>query len=295
MQVERRAFPLEEQFLNRVTIAAPEFFVPIKMSVTDNAEINRHVSHLIDAYDMLPGRPELAFDATWKAFEASLELIPRPNGSKPSGTKGNLYRFADSGCARLMEVVLSYFLPSQACVFLYDRLMDDFGMFGNLRYPKHSPRARLVNEATTALNSEVTDLVKVLEARYGRLGTPSTDRKGAMFLRKCLHGDEMEIGEPRKLKLTTRARMHLTTSGLLYTLRNERIHGQSFSPFISSAATIKTYTPTHYAFIVAYASLHSTWLRLFPSDLSFSAVDLEENVQQNLARAVKIYGRHWSD
>jgi hypothetical protein len=289
---KREPFPVEQQFLARVG-SVPEFFVPLNLMFTNDVLFNKQVSYLIDAYDFLPRRPDVAFDATWKAFETSLNLRVTNSGSMGGNTTENLRAYVTNWLEpKITEAVLSLKMPSQSCEFLYKRLMSDFGIHDSRKVSTHSPRKRIFGKSDSA-SMEVADLVRVLESKYGQLGNLSNDRKGAQFLRKCLSGDALEIGHKANLQLTHYGRTHLLLSCFLYTVRNERIHGESFSPFISSAAKIKTYTHTHYAFIVAYAFLHSNWLKIFPDKVAFSACHLDDNVRENLSRAFDIYGQHW--
>jgi hypothetical protein len=140
-------------------------------------------------------------------------------------------------------------------------------------------------------DQDLSALLGVLKSRrnkYQDIGI----RQEAMFLRKVLLGEEV-TGDHPPLKLTDVSRAHLLISGLLYTARNERFHGQSFSPFVSSQASISTYVHPYFLFVATYALLMNLWTANEDHRESLSAVVVKQNTESNLELGRQIFGRHW--
>lgn len=114
----------------------------------------------------------------------------------------------------------------------------------------------------------------------------------AKFLRKVLVGDTV-TGDHPPLQLSEVARTHLLVSGLLYTARNERFHGQSFSPFMSSYATISTYVHPFFLFLATYALLMNIWTVNEDHRDSLSPDTVKRNTESNLKLGRQMFGRHW--
>jgi hypothetical protein len=70
--VKRKPLPIEEQFLARVREHGGDFFIPLELKYSNNLEFNRQVAYIVDAYDALPSRVDIAFDSTWKALDSAI-------------------------------------------------------------------------------------------------------------------------------------------------------------------------------------------------------------------------------
>ena len=286
---ERRRLPIEEQFAERVARTQSRFFVPLPMNYSDDLWYNTQVSFLMEAFDALPRRPDIAFDSVWKVLEKSSGawLPARANGRvNITEALGNLSA-EPLLSGPIAETVLGN-VPSQTCAFLFKRLVT--------REPAASSdkaRQRLLQGygAGDPLPAELKGFLTLVEGKYAD-PAPETARRGAMLLRRALSGESLDIAGTL-VTLSFPARLRILLCGLLYTARNERFHGESFSPFYSSAATIKTYTHPHYLFLAAYALMHLTWVHSGRSHaLALDAI--EENTVTNFLEARKVYAHHWT-
>ncbi|GAA3014197.1 hypothetical protein [Streptomyces fulvorobeus] len=286
---ERRRLLVEEQFAERVARANSRFFIPLPLTYSDDIWYNTQVSFLLEAFDALPRRPDIAFDSVWKVLERSASMwLPSHLGRRRNITDTLGQLSADSRLSCSVTEILLADIPSQTCGYLFKRLIT--------REPVESSgraRMRLAKSygVGDVLPSEIEAFLALVEKRYA---APDTDtaRRGAMLLRRALNGETLDVAETQ-ISLSLHARMRILLCGLLYTVRNERYHGESFSPFYSSAASIKTYTHPHYLFLAAYALVHLVWAHTNNSYApSLDAV--EENTVTNLREARALYARHWS-
>ncbi|WP_431781580.1 hypothetical protein [Streptomyces chumphonensis] len=286
---ERRRLLIEEQFAQRVTRTGSRFFVPLPLPHSDDLWYHTQVSFLLEALDALPRRPDIAFDSAWKVLEkTAVTRLPTRRGGRPNVTDALKLLSADRRLSGAVTEALLADVPSQTCGYLFKRLV--------LREPAESSaqaRKRLSTGygAGDGLPAEIDAFLALVEKRYA---APDTDtaRRGAMLLRRALSGERLDVGGT-PVALSPQARLRILLCGLLYTARNERYHGESFSPFYSSAASIKTYTHPHYLFLAAYALVHLVWAHdQHPYGPSVDAV--EENTVLNLREARALYTHHWT-
>lgn len=286
---ERQRLLIEDQFAERVARAGSRFFVPLPLTYSDDLWYNTQVSFLLEALDALPRRPDIAFDSVWKVLEKSAHAwLPARPGRGPNITDALGRLSADPRLSHSVTEALLGNIPSQTCGYLYKRLIT--------REPAESSgRAlqRLSNNygAGDPLPAEIAAFLALVEKKYA---APDSDtaRRGAALLRRALAGETLDIAGTQ-VTLSLPARLRILLSGLLYTSRNERYHGESFSPFYSSAASIKTYTHPHYLFLASYALVHFLWAHSgHPYAPTLDAV--EENTATNLREARTLYARHWT-
>ncbi|MET9196519.1 hypothetical protein ABZX60_24885 [Streptomyces olivaceus] len=286
---ERRRLLIEEQFTERVARANSRLFVPLPLTYSDDRWYNTQVSFLLEAFDALPQRPDIAFDSVWKVLEKTAGAWWPPRPERRVNITDALGRLsADPRLSGSVTDALLSDVPSQTCGYLFKRLIAREPAEGSRR-----ARTRLSNGygAGDILPAEIKAFLDLVEKKYA---APDTDtaRRGAALLRRALTGEILDI-EGTRTGLSLPARLRILLCGLLYTARNERYHGESFSPFYSSTASIKTYTHPHYLFLTSYALVHLLWAHSGrPYAPSLEAV--EENTIINLREARTLYGRHWT-
>jgi hypothetical protein len=286
---ERRHLLIEEQFAERVAQADSRFFIPLPLTYSDDVWYNTQVSFLLESFDALPRRPDIAFDSVWKVLERSANAwLPSYPGGRRNITDTLGHLSADSRLSNPVTEALLGDIPSQTCGYLFKRLIA--------REPAESSRrarTRLLKSygAADVLPAEIEKFLALVEERYAAPDTGMA-RRGAMLLRRALKGETLDIAGT-KVSLSLHARLRILLCGLLYTVRNERYHGESFSPFYSSTASIKTYTQPHYLFLAAYALVHLIWAHS-SSSYAPSLDAVEENTLINLREARALYARHWT-
>lgn len=272
----RGRLPVEQAFVERVEQAASPFFRPVPVNDLDSVEFHRALSYLLDAFDSLPWRVDVAFDSTWKAFELATTRL----------TTGNVTDRLRSAATGLDPDVLERLcasLPVQSCEYLFKRLVTD-------AVSGHEDQ-RLGNRVRGLNDQAILSLISHLNSAYAD-GSSTSRRKGALLIRRALRGEVLRLGPVADFQLGIESRARVLISLFLYTSRNERFHGASFSPFVSSAASLSTYTHPFFAFLASYYLLLCTWSRtlegVFPESegllVSFDA---------NLKLAIGVFGRHW--
>lgn len=133
-------------------------------------------------------------------------------------------------------------------------------------------------------------LLKAIASQYSDLATLADQRNAGRLIRLVMRGEQVNV-DGEQFRLDLRQRTRLLLAGLLYTLRNDRVHGSMPSPFTSSAATLKTYTLPHYAFAVTYFLFLVTAVER--GHVQISAQTLTRNLQANLSIAQSVMDRHW--
>jgi len=235
------------------------------------------MSYLIDAFDAFPRRVDQSFDSTWKAFESTLDEVDNSTWFINPRVK----MVVDQKCVPKETVdYLCANVPVQTCEYLFKRLVFD---------QKDDEARRRV--------SKKEDLLKLLGYIENKYDPTNEDdrRRGAILLRRVLRREEnLTVASDTNFELEERSLSLLLISGILYTTRNDRIHGNSFSPFVSSVASLKTYTHPYFAFISTYYVLLSMWLHQNPNVINGDRETVKTSMHRNITVAKKMFGRHWS-
>ena len=274
----RSQLPIETAFADRVREKSDIFFRPMAVTDQSSVEYHRQLSYLIDAFDALPGRVDIAFDSTWKALELASKKLSA--GNITDRLKALSERL-DSGIVDL----ISEKYHAQSCEYLYQRFVVDA--------LRDSADPRLERRLDGLGEPLVAQLVDHLKLTYVD-GTGERRRKGAMLLRRALMGDVLRVGDVEGFALTTVSRAKILLSLFLYTARNDRFHGESFSPFVSSKATLRTYTHPYFAFLASYYALVGTWKIVHPGVVEGGAAEVEESLRENIEECQRLFGHHWS-
>ena len=271
---ERALLPIELSFQERISTIDKPPFIPVDLRDNGAEPFNRQVSYLIDAFDAFPRRVDQSFDSTWKAFESTLDEVDNstwhinPRIKKVVDRKCVPKETVDSLCANV---------PVQTCEYLFKRLVFD-----------QKVRDRVFKRE---------DLLKLLGYIENKYDPTNEDdrRKGAILLRRVLRREEnLTVASDTNFELEERSLSLLLISGILYTTRNDRIHGNSFSPFVSSVASLKTYTHPYFAFISTYYVLLSMWLHQNPNVINGDKETVKTSMHRNITVAKSMFRRHWS-
>lgn len=274
---QRARFPIEKAFDDRVENRGGQFFKPVAVKDLDDVVFHREISYLIDAFDALPKRVDQAFDSAWKAFELETAQF---EGSR-------IIDRLESASLRLDKDVVAAIcaaVPAQTCEYAYKRLVVDF-----IEEKAEEGLKRRVNGRST---SQLEQLLDYLKQTYGVNSSKGARREGAMLLRRALRGETLTLGD-EGFRLDGESLSRFLVLLLLYTARNERFHGSSFSPFVSSNATIRTYSHPHFLFLASYYLLLTTWMVTRPDATEISRATLIESLDDNTQAALHLFGSHW--
>ncbi|MBK3519718.1 hypothetical protein [Carboxylicivirga marina] len=271
-------FSGQEAFINLLNEKdIQNILCPIQLPLINDFQFQRLLSFKIDIYEQLPQRPDIAFDLAWRTFEAYATYFSKKgNWNTTKSWKilnkvsedilENQYNQSDDLNDAFEELVKS--IPLQAAEFLIKRL------FEHEPASIKSQQTQIIDRVKDSMGNE---LFNAIQNKYGEL-TPADQRKAGMLLQIILSGKEIDLNGV-KFRLDRISIAKLVINGILYTYRNERFHGDSFSPFKSSKTQIKTYAHSYYLLISTYFFISQLIYKHFPElfDLDLIANQLREN------------------
>ncbi|WEV42487.1 hypothetical protein OZX57_03345 [Bifidobacterium sp. ESL0682] len=193
----RESFYVEEEFKQRLRENdCDTFFKPVQLNDSEDMHYNLEVSYLIDAFDELPHRVDLAFDSAWKALESALSF----NYSSGNTTE-NLNQFVNEDFLESNDIcdLLCKNIPIQSCEYLYNRLIEDScredaekekaekeEVKTGKNKSKMTDADRLFNRLKLKENLGIGELIRVLKGRYKNgNGQRCEVHNGPRFIKKC--------------------------------------------------------------------------------------------------------------
>ena len=260
--------PLQEALIAKMKAAGvDQVFSPLRLDESsacdilfEDANLNRLLSTLLDLYDELPLRPDLAFDIAWRALEIAIvfyfknfDRATYDDNSKT--TEERIKRITDSVFEPQMESC-----PSLKQIFM--RLVNERVSDSVLRYIV----ARMFFSGELQVKTQVRQVsTRCREILGGGLYdsyrkqyvkdeklTDSDHWNAARLLVRILRGEKNRISEHDYDALSLQKRVTFVISGILYSSRCERFHGDFFSPLKSDRSTLKTYYGQYWLLIVSY-------------------------------------------
>lgn len=277
-------FPVELQFKkvlddNNVQHA----FIPAKLSHSSNQEFHCLLGHFLEGLDQLPYRPDVAFDAIWKALDAEFFRVKyevsAPQHESRFESFLNKVTSDQNTCKAFFP--LADVIPMQTCEFAAKRILKS-----NAAPDQHS-EAFLKRVKGCFGDSLYSSFLSKYEPAWAASPEEAQRRSGA-FLRKLLLGNELDING-NKFSLTQEKIASFLISIVMPQFRNERFHGTTFPPFRSSAAKLKTYAHGYFILQVAYALLLEVFLYRNFGVISQSTAG--EAIEENKNLFVKLFDR----
>ncbi|KQW82041.1 hypothetical protein [Ensifer sp. Root127] len=233
-------------------------FEPIMISENVDPHYQRCVGHLLDALDVMPNRPDVAFDNLFRIIDFGGQQIIGPK----KGVTGAVQKLP----AKLMQIggpdwedtidALISAMPLRLLEYLAKRILEPTAAssglpnrarhsFGDTFYDAFM--AKYAFDATgTRLSPVPTENVKnaaKLLKLYlsGKVGTRARSASNA----------GLDLTKPKNVP-DLRRRTEVILSLLLYTVRNERAHGATISPFRTSKATVQRYESFYFIMLAGY-------------------------------------------
>lgn len=114
------------------------------------------MSYLIDTFDMLPSRPDIAFDSAWRAFE--LETKVHYSGANAARITDRLAHYASLIDPDLIGT-LAAGIPTQACEHLFKVLITNM-----VRHHISRTNSRITTLCKN--NSNASIFIDYLRSRY---------------------------------------------------------------------------------------------------------------------------------
>lgn len=261
---------------------------PIQIPYIDDFQFQRLLSFKIDIYEQLPNRPDIAFDLAWRTFEAYSAYFSHIGNWNTTKTWKILNKTSEdilinqlNRSSDLLQAIKKLFdsVPLQATEFLVRRLFE--ATSGSLK----SQQTQIIERVTDSLGSDLFESIKL---KYGVLN-PESQRKAGMLLQLIISGKRVDING-KNYQLNTLQILKMLINGLLYTYRNERFHGDAFSPFKSSKTQIKTYAHSYFCLIATYFFISQLIFQHFESQ--FDIDKIANSLNENTIRFNLIFESH---
>lgn len=248
-------FPVEEAFLERLqSKGLQQALLSCDLSYSGEYQFQFYLGYLIDALDMLPKRPDLAFDHVWKALDSEFFLVQQEIGNQNSSRfDGFVDRILNDG--KSSAVFLNYLplIPYQTCEYAAKRVIE-----ASCENDNHAKT--LFSRANNSLG---TSFVEKFITKYppGSNGKPipADQRKAGRLLKLIFSGNEVEIAGD-KFSFSNEELTKFLIKVILANSRNERFHGGVFPPFRSSSAKMATYAHAYYLLHISYGLLLDVFL-----------------------------------
>lgn len=265
----------EVQYMERIA-SLGAVMKPFRMSDLEGEQRYRvEVAQLVQAFDYFPEFPADSFESTWRA----LEIEMKPMFSPSTGKKGQPVHLNVTQCLWELAKGIPEALvksawaaaPERAFEFLYNRLVagDSHNPEALSDAPHKNGQARgSTRETISDASWNALDLA--LSKKYPR--GSGNDRDAARFLRLVMIQDEVDFtydaDEDRAttsvgkstVSLSPREKAFFLLRGILYSFRNDRMHGSSMPATLSSHASLTSYAFPLFCFQVCYSILVQMWI-----------------------------------
>ena len=173
-------------------------------------------------------------------------------------------------------------IPVKACQYLYIRLTEKNG--NNKVYQRVTTD---ISGGSSSESIKRKSMVDAIEQKYGidDKRYSNTIRKASLLYRYILKNDSVLIGV-ENYTISIKDRLHFLVSGLLYTLRNDIMHGSSMSITKSSKTTLGNYAVNYFGFLIIYYLLLILVIIEFSSDYP---TDIYEKLADNIEININLY------
>jgi hypothetical protein len=248
-------FPAEKKFLKLLkSKGLAQALVASDLKFSDTYQFQFYLGYLIDALDMLPKRPDLAFDHVWKALDSEFFIVQRELGnqncSRFDGFVDKIFNDQKAAASILEYIEL---IPFQTCEYAAKRVIE-----ASLEKDKYAKT--LFSRAKNSLGEDfIQEFVKKYPPTSNDKPSPADQRKAGRLLKIVFSSSEIELNE-KKYTLTKEELAKFLVKVVLANSRNERFHGGVFPPFRSSSAKMSTYAHAYYLLHISYALLLDVFL-----------------------------------
>lgn len=234
-------------------------------ALASDKQLAKIFSSFLDVYDSLPYHPDLAFDAAWRSLEYSIRVYAdRAWRYKEDKPLHDIFPKISS------EVVESLINKEADLKDAFEYLVSNTSISAarytivRLFYAKQlseAPQIKFVRERVEKVLPK--DMLEAIEKVYmdgeGRMNARNV-KDVARRLIRLLNGQDIQIGDTSYKPIPLCDRIELLISGILYTSRCERFHGDIYSPLKSSKTTLLTYYEYYF---LALASMLFFWVAFY--------------------------------
>jgi hypothetical protein len=256
-------FPIEQKLLTHLaSLNISSTLMPAPLAHSADSDFHRMLSALLDGLDMLPLRPDRAFESIWAILDAEMErlkaqLNPPSSPSRFAVFMGHIEQtFVNSPNLAALIGLMSE-VPMQSCEYVASRILEAMNQPG-----KHSDY--FLAKVRPPMGPTLLD---AFNTKYGPQWLAAhgdarsvMQRKAGAFLKKLLTGSSICVGPLVNHSLTPAERLRFFVYAVLPAVRNERFHGLNFSSYRSSAAQMKTYAAGYFLLLISYSLLLHVFL-----------------------------------
>jgi len=236
-------------------------------ALVSDKQLAKIFSSFLDVYDSLPYHPDLAFDAAWRSLEYSIRVYAyRAWEYKEDKPLHDIFQKISS------EVVESLINKEADLKDTFEYLVSNTSISAaryttvRLFYAKQlsvAPQIKFVRERVEkVLPKDMLEVIKkVCMDEEGRMDTRNVIDVARRLIR-LLNGQDIQIGDTSYKPIPLRNRIELLISGILYTSRCERFHGDLYSPLKSSKTTLLTYYEYYFLTLTSMLFFWVTFYKL---------------------------------
>ena len=233
-------------------------FLPLTIWTDNDVDFNKVISHIIDSLDVMPYHPNFAFTFIFSAIDyyaKSKYPNPIPKG-KPNTTisfKLMINDFLDlsNGNNDVKDVLETLFftVPASANFYLYKCLHSGL-----------DPTNKSYNRVITDVNNNVIlNRKSIVDGIYAKYGYDTTNydysiRQSALLYRKIFKTNTIQL-DGSTIAIDNALRLNLLLLGIIYSLRNDSLHGSAMSSTKSSKTTPERYAFNYYCYLATYTLL----------------------------------------
>lgn len=265
----------------------------------EDVELNRIVSTLLDLYDELPLRPDVAFDVAWRALEIGITFYfknfdQQVYKDKNASTEEKIKRVSNA-------VYESQLTTNATLMGIFNRLIGDNVSWSVLHYiiaRMYLPGELQVKTQFEYVSARCRDILGAgmyddINGKYVIDNNLTSDnhRKAERLLQIIINGNPVKIVEHPYEALSLQERITFILSGILYSSRCERFHGDFFSPLKSGRSTLGTYYGQYWLLTVSYMFFWMTvhqYLEKKKVEPFFTLEALAENIGKTIDAATAV-------
>ena len=267
-------------------------FRPVKVWWSNDDTYNRTISHLIDSLDMMPYHPNFSFQFIFSGLDYfTNKLYSKNTTSNLKHTIADLVALIQQN-ADIKRTLDSLFevLPVNTSLYLYQCLYGNSGHNSNVKNRVCTDQ----NNSRIPNHDSITNLVF---SKYGYDPANYNNgliRNGALLYRKMFVLDTVEING-QSITISNELRLYLLLCGVIYSLRNDALHGSSMSSTKSSLTSPERYASNYYCFLTTYTVLMIMLIMKTitdPMNQSKKYLELKNTTLENVQNFKPLFGNH---
>lgn len=267
-------------------------FRPVKVWWSNDDTYNRTISHLIDSLDMMPYHPNFSFQFIFSGLDYfTNKLYSKNTTSNLKHTIADLVALIQQN-ADIKRTLDSLFevLPVNTSLYLYQCLYGNSGHNSNVKN----------RVCTDQNNSRIPNHDSITNLVFSKYGYDPANydngliRNGALLYRKMFVLDTVEING-QSITISNELRLYLLLCGVIYSLRNDALHGSSMSSTKSSLTSPERYASNYYCFLTTYTVLMIMLIMKTitdPMNQSKKYLELKNTTLENVQNFKLLFGNH---